>query len=224
MPPKNPPGDGISDYGNTIVTGAELAAVLGLSESHIFTLKRRHIIQSIRARKNDYQLGPSIRSYSQYKCGRGDSAAEVDFHKERALEEKANRQLRQILVDQTKSRLHDCDDVRAIVEDSNNEIRSKLLAFAKRLALQITGKHDPTEVKGRIDSAVRELLTNLSKYRAWVIIGGLKRESSIRNNPRMNRNASRKNGAQAGLDGKRVDLGLKHPNPTGNVGRPIRKS
>jgi hypothetical protein len=38
--------------------------------------------------------------------------------------------------------------------------------FAKRLALQITGKHDPTEVKGRIDSAVRELLTNLSKYRA----------------------------------------------------------
>src|SRR5215813_7759511 len=131
MPPKNPRGDGISDYGNTIVTGAELAAVLGLSEPHIFTLKRRHIIQSIRARKNDYQLGPSIRSYIQYKCGRGDFAAEVDFHKERALKEKANRQLRQILVEQTKSRLHDCDDVRAIVEDGNNEIRSKLLAFAK---------------------------------------------------------------------------------------------
>jgi hypothetical protein len=165
QPLKNGPDGGISDYGNVIVTGGELAAVLGLSEPHIFTLKRRHVIQSIRARKSEYRLGESVRAYIQYKCGQ-ESAANADFHRERALKEKANRELRQILVQQTRAQLHHCDDVRDIMEDSNNEIRSKLLAFAKRLALSITGKHDPTEVKDRIESGVRELLSNLSKYRA----------------------------------------------------------
>jgi hypothetical protein len=55
-PPKNPP----DDYSNTIVTGKELADVVGLSQAHIFTLLRREIVQQTRARKNEYQLGPSM--------------------------------------------------------------------------------------------------------------------------------------------------------------------
>ena len=164
-PPKNPPDNGISDYGNVIVAGSELAAVLGLSEAHIFTLKRRNVIQPIGPRKNEYRLGSAVRDYIAYKCAT-DSEAQADFHRERALKERANRKLRQILLEQTRSQLHRADDVRSIVEDSNNEIRSKLLAFAKRLAGQITAKHDPAEVKDRIESGVRELLTNLSRYRA----------------------------------------------------------
>jgi hypothetical protein len=155
---------GVDNYGDTIVSGRELAAILGLSEAHIFTLRRRGIVQQTRARKNEYQLGPSVRAYVQFKAG--ENPAQVDLYRERALKEAANRELRQILVQQTRDQLHRGDDVRAIVEDSNNEIRTKLLAFAKRLAGQITGKHDPTEVKDRIESSVRELLSNLSKYRA----------------------------------------------------------
>jgi hypothetical protein len=96
-PPKKPPGDGISDYGNVIVTGKELASVLRLSEAHIFTLKRRNVIQPIGPRKNEYQLGPAVRDYIAYKCG-VENEANADFHRERALKEKANRELRQILV------------------------------------------------------------------------------------------------------------------------------
>lgn len=40
-----------------LVTGKELASALGLSEAHIFTLKRRHIVQSVQARKNTFHLG-----------------------------------------------------------------------------------------------------------------------------------------------------------------------
>lgn len=71
---------GIDDYGNVIVTGKELADVLALSEAHVFTLKRRHIIQSIRAHKNQYHLGPAVRAYVAYKCGQ-DSSAEADFQR-----------------------------------------------------------------------------------------------------------------------------------------------
>jgi hypothetical protein len=164
QPFKNGSDDELTDYGNISVTARELANVLGLTEATIYNLRRRNVIQSIRAKRAEFQLGPSVRSYIQFKAGQ-ESEHQADFHKERALKEKANRQLREILVKQTRSQLHHCDDVRSIMEDSNNQIRTKLLAFGKRLASQITAEHDPTQVKDRIDSGVRELLTNLSKYR-----------------------------------------------------------
>jgi hypothetical protein len=51
-PPKNFAGDGISDYGKPIVTTQKLADVLGLSETHIYNLKRRNIIQSVKPKRN----------------------------------------------------------------------------------------------------------------------------------------------------------------------------
>ena len=164
QPLKNGPDGGISDYGNVIVTGGELAAVLGLSEPHIFTLKRRHVIQSIRARKSEYRLGESVRAYIQYKCGQ-ETAANADFHRERALKEKANRELREILVKQTREQLHRAQDVSSIVADSNADIRSRISKFGNLLSLQIAGKSDPAEVKTIIDTRVRELLNKLREYK-----------------------------------------------------------
>lgn len=154
---------GIDDYGNVIVTGKELADVLALSEAHVFTLKRRHIIQSIRAHKNQYHLGPAVRAYVAYKCGQ-DSSAEADFHKERALKERANRELRQILVQQTWGQLHRAEDVEAIQAASNCDIRFRLLKFGNLLSSQIAGKTDPAEVKAVIDSEVRKVLNKLREF------------------------------------------------------------
>ena len=66
--------------------------------------------------------------------------------------------------EQTRGQLHHADDVRAIVGDSNSQIRSQLLAFGNLLALQVTGKTDPAEVKTLIDTAVRKVLLELRKY------------------------------------------------------------
>jgi hypothetical protein len=106
-PPKNSSDNGVDDYGNVVVTVKELASVLGLSEPQVYTLRRRNVIQpirAIRAHKTEFQLGPAVRAYVQYKCGQ-DSEAEADYHRERALKEKANRELRQILVKQTRSQI-----------------------------------------------------------------------------------------------------------------------
>jgi hypothetical protein len=73
-----------------LVTGKELASALGLSEAHIFTLKRRHIVQSVQARKNTFHLGPAVRAYVQYKCGQ-DSEAQADFHRGRASQRMPRR-------------------------------------------------------------------------------------------------------------------------------------
>jgi hypothetical protein len=110
---------GVDDYGATVVTGKELADVLGLSETHIFTLKRRNIIQAVRARKSEYRLGESVRAYIAYKCAT-DSESQADFHRERALKERANRELREILLEQTKSQLHRAADVAIRGRNMNN--------------------------------------------------------------------------------------------------------
>ena len=153
QPPKNGSDAAVDDYGATVVTGSELAAVLGLSEAHIFTLKRRNVIQPIGPRKNQYQLGPGVRDYIAYKCG-VENEANADFHRERALKEKANRELRQILLEQTRGQLHRAQDVRAIQADSNSEIQERLLAFGNLLGLQLAGK-DPSEIKTIIDTHAR---------------------------------------------------------------------
>jgi hypothetical protein len=108
-------------------------------------------------------LGPSVRAYIQFKCGR-DNAAEADFHRERALKEKANRQLREILVEQTRGQLHPAEAVQFLVETGNDEIRSKLSAFGDRLALELAGK-DPGQIKTLIEAGVRELLNELREYK-----------------------------------------------------------
>jgi hypothetical protein len=161
QPAKN--GDEVPDYGNITVTARELATVLGLSEAQVYTLRRRSILQSIKAKRTEFLLGPSVRAYIQYKCGQ-DSEATADFHKERALKEKANRELRQILVEQTRGQLHRACDVEAIQADSNNEIRSRLLAFSDLLASQLAGK-DPSAIKEIIDKQVRKVLLELREYK-----------------------------------------------------------
>jgi hypothetical protein len=160
QPAKN--GDEITDYGNIIVTARELASALGLSEQNIYNLKRRGIFQSLKAKRSEFQLGPSVRAYVQFKCGQ-DSQAEADYHRERALKEKANRGLREILVKQTRDQLHRCEDVESIQTHSNNQIRSRLLEFSNSLALQLIGK-EPAETKAIIDTEVRKVLVGLSRY------------------------------------------------------------
>jgi ATP sulfurylase len=162
QPAKN--GDEVADYGNITVTARELASVLGLSEAQVYTLRRRSILQSIKAKRTEFLLGPSIRAYIQYKCGQ-ESESQADFHKERALKEKANRELREILVEQTRDQLHRACDVEAVQADSNADIRSKLSEFATLLSSQIAGKSDPAQVKDVIDTEVRKVLNKLREYK-----------------------------------------------------------
>ena len=164
QPFKNGSDDGVTDYGNITVTARELASVLGLSEVQVYTLRRRNVIQSIRTKRTEFRLGPSIRSYIAYKCGQ-ETEANADYHRERAKKVAANRELREILVQQTRDQLHRAEDVRAVVTDSNDQIRSQILAFGNLLALQVTGKTDPVEVKNAIDGAVRKLLNELREYK-----------------------------------------------------------
>jgi len=177
MPPKNGSNDEVTDYGNITVTAKELADVLGLSEQNVYNLRRRNVIQSIKAKRTEFLLGPSVRSYLQYRCGQ-DSEADADFHKERALKEKANRELRQILVQQTRQQLHRSEDVSSVIAHNNEQIRDRLLKFSNALALQLIGK-DPAETKKIIDTEVRKVLTELSEYDPRDYYRWVRRQKSI---------------------------------------------
>ncbi|MBV8274288.1 MAG: hypothetical protein JO170_03360 [Verrucomicrobia bacterium] len=111
-------------------------------------------------RKASYK--PRCGAYAAYKCGQ-QTAADTDYHAERTKKEKANRKLREILVETDQEPTDRCDDVRAIVEHSNAQIRLQLLAFGNLLAPKLVGKN-PAEAKTVIDAEVRKVLTELSEY------------------------------------------------------------
>lgn len=156
---------GMEGYGSTVVTSKELADVLGLTDGGVRRLKHRGILLSVGPRnRNEFRLGPSVRAYLQFKCGAERSESEADYHAEKAKKERANRILREILVEQTRGQLHHSDDVRAIVGDSNSQIRSKLLALPNTLALQVVGQDDPRKVKQTLETYIRETCQSLRDY------------------------------------------------------------
>jgi hypothetical protein len=165
QPSPNGDHDGEIIDSNTVVSARELGDVLALSEAHIYNLKRKGVFQSTKAdrKRNEFLLGPSVQAYIQYKCTR-DSPSEADFHRERALKEKANRELREIAVEQNRGQLHRCEDVESIQAHSNNQIKSRLLEFSNALAPQLIDK-EPAEIKTLIDVAVRKVLNELRQYR-----------------------------------------------------------
>jgi hypothetical protein len=160
--PLNSDNGEVDDYGSVTVTPRELGSVLGLSEYRISALKRLGVLQAVQPGRHEFFLGRAVRAYVQYKCGQ-DSESQADFHKERALKERANRVLREILVEQTRGQLHPAQAVQFLVQTGNDEIRSQLSAFGDRLALELAGK-DPSQIKTLIDTAVRKVLLELREY------------------------------------------------------------
>jgi hypothetical protein len=163
---KNGDHDGEVIDSNTVVSARELGDVLALSEAHVYNLKRKGVFQSTKAdhKRNEFLLGPSVQAYIQYKCSR-DSPSEADFHRERALKEKANRELREILLEQNRGQLHRSSDVSSIITHNNGQIRDRLLEFSNALAPQLVGK-EPGEIKTLIDTEVRKVLVGLTRYDA----------------------------------------------------------
>jgi hypothetical protein len=156
---------GMQGFGDSVVTGRELSDVLGITDAHVRKLKNQGILQSIGPRnKNEFMLGASVRAYIQFKCGSTKLESEADYHAEKAKKERANRILREILVDQTRGNLHESDDVRAIVGDAFSQVRSKLLAMPNVLTLQVVGLDNPLQVKKVLETYIRGTCESLHDY------------------------------------------------------------
>jgi hypothetical protein len=90
--------------------------------------------------KLTFQVGESIRAYIQHRRAATESEQNVDFHRERAKKERAERRLREMLLEQTTGLVHASEDIRGVQSERYGMIRSRLIALPNALALRVTGQ------------------------------------------------------------------------------------
>jgi DNA-binding Xre family transcriptional regulator len=147
-------------------SAGELARLLGLPEVNISKLKRSGVLRSTGKRENvTFQVGESIRAYIQHRRAATESEQNADFHRERAKKERAERRLREMLLEQTTGQVHTSEDIRGVQSERYGMIRSRLIGLPNALALRITGR-TREEIRGIIAAYVAETVAILRPYNA----------------------------------------------------------
>jgi phage terminase Nu1 subunit (DNA packaging protein) len=142
----------------------QLAELLGLSARRIQQLAEEGVI--IKAGRGRYKAAESIQNYIRFLQEKERSAneGEADYFKERALHEKAKREMAEIELAVIKGEIHRSEDVKVVMNDMIAAFRSKVLALPTKLAPQLAGKTEIPIVKELLNREIREALTELAEY------------------------------------------------------------
>jgi phage terminase Nu1 subunit (DNA packaging protein) len=140
---------------NASVTGAELAALLGLTDRHIRALAGKGLPRSA---DGTYPLGAAIRWYVSRKAAqsapKGLLAART--RREEAAASKAELELARL-----RGELMTVEDYRRVVDDTFARVAAKLNALHNRAAPQLVGCRTVDEASTRLRAEVDEILSEL---------------------------------------------------------------
>lgn len=141
------------------VSQRQMAAALKLSTTRINELVNEKILMRDESTvQGRLMLLDSLKNYYLSKAATGDS---VNFWTERALHERAKRELAELKLRQQKGELYEAATVEAVLVELLTDFRSKLLGMGHKLAMRLEGKTAGT-ICGIIDAEVNELLEELS--------------------------------------------------------------
>ena len=99
-------------------SGAELARLLGITDRRVRQLADEEILT--REPEGDYLLPEVIAEYYAYKYKTDES---VDLMKEKALHEKAKRELAELELAKRRNEVHDAEDVHIVMVDMLTKLR-----------------------------------------------------------------------------------------------------
>lgn len=152
----------INEESEMLFTTNQMAKLLNLSARRIQQLAEEGIL--VKLNRGKYKLVVSVQQYIQSLQARdGGSDTEVDYFGERALHERAKRQMAEMNLSVMKGELHRSEDVAHVMNDMIAAFRSRTLAIPTKLAAQLVGKKMPVILQ-MLGDAVYEALNELSLY------------------------------------------------------------
>lgn len=153
--------------GDTEVTVAELAVVLGLSSRRVRQLADEGIIQS--RGKNAYNLASSVQAYNKFLSSRLPNEEDVKLEKAKKMAEaqlKASKAtVAKLQAQELQGKMHRSDDVAAFTADLIYTIRGALIALPGRLAVNVASVNTPAEASDIIRREVHLLMRELADYK-----------------------------------------------------------
>ena len=140
------------------VSQTTLGKILGLTQGRISQLLTEGILVRD-AESQQPRLHDSIKNYYLSKNATG---AGVNYWSEKALHEKAKRELAELKVEQRKGNLYDAAEVESELTEWITEFRNKLLAIGHKLCRRLEGKN-AAQICEIIDAEIYDCLTELSQ-------------------------------------------------------------
>ena len=140
------------------VTQTFLAKVLGLTQGRISQL----LDEGILIRDEESRQPRFYESLKSYWLSKKTTGEGVNFWTEKALHEKAKRELSELKLAQERNELYAAADVEAVLVEMLIEFRNKLDGLGHKLAAQLEGKN-AAGICAAIDSEVEATLNELSE-------------------------------------------------------------
>ena len=148
--------------GNT----GELAKLLNITQRRVNQLAEEKIIT--RQPEGDLLLPEAIAEFYSFKF-QSDEA--IDFMAEKALHEKAKRELAELELQKRRNEVHDAADVELVMTDMLTNLRSQLLGLPAKMAPQLANR-DKDYIDQTLTDEIHSRLAELSDYSPEMFTGG----------------------------------------------------
>lgn len=148
--------------GNT----GELAKLLNITQRRVNQLAEEKIIT--RQSEGDFVLPEAIAEFYSFKF-QSDEA--IDFMAEKALHEKAKRELAELELQKRRNEVHDAADVELVMTDMLTNLRSQLLGLPAKMAPQLANR-DKDYIDQTLTDEIHARLTEISDYSPEMFTGG----------------------------------------------------
>jgi len=150
----------VTDLGGYVVNARELADMLGCTPQYVYTLVKQGVL--VKQGPAQFPLAENVQKYLKFLNSKRSSKAL--YWSEKALHEKALRQMAEIRLEKLDDELHDAAAVEAIINDMVSFFRKRTMAIADEVAPKIVGMTNPGEICGILTDAVNAALDDMSNY------------------------------------------------------------
>lgn len=156
----------IKDLSNILTTSDGIAGCIGLSRPRVIQLANEGVLD--RDKNSKYVVQDNIRRYIDYIKNGGKSEESSDefqavYWEEKALHEKAKREMTQIKLSKIQGKIHDAKDIELIMTEMLTNLRTQLLGLPAQLAAQLAGKSQEA-IYEIMNHEVELKLSELSDY------------------------------------------------------------
>jgi phage terminase Nu1 subunit (DNA packaging protein) len=163
------------DIGEIIVNTDAMAKLLGFTRQRINQLAQEGILEKQAAGR--WPLMKNVQRYIEYlrtgvKDRDADEEAQAMYWEEKALHEKAKREMAEIKLAKLKNQMHDAADVEFVMTNMLVTFRNRILAIPDKVAPKVLGVKNLSEISDIISTELHEALTELSEYDPALFVGG----------------------------------------------------
>lgn len=156
----------VKDLSEIVVNTKALADLFGYSSQRINQLAQEGILEKKAAGR--WPLMKNVQRFINYlRTNANDkdkSENQAIYWEEKALHERAKREIAEIELAKLKNRMHDAADVEYVMTNMLITFRNKILAMPEKLAPKVYGLKTLSEISEIIHDELAEALNELSEY------------------------------------------------------------